>query len=66
MINFDTIKPSLQKDVISSFWTMMTELESQARNTDDAVLHVWVEGWYRQWNAMTGDNKQPAWMEKRA
>ncbi len=42
----------------------MTELETQANNTDDGVLKHQVEGWYRQWNRMTGDNKSPRWVSK--
>ena len=58
------IKRSMHHDIISSFWTMMTELETQANNTDDRVLKHQVEGWYRQWNRMTGDNKSPRWVSK--
>jgi hypothetical protein len=60
-IELNKIKPSMHKDVISSFWTMMTELESQAHNQNDRVLMVQVEGWFRQWNRMTGDSKRPRW-----
>ena len=59
-MNLNTIAKSLQPDVISSFWAMLQELRSQADGNDDRVLKVQVEGWYRQWNAMTGDNKTTA------
>lgn len=61
-MQLETIAPDLQPAVIASFWTMLRELEGHARDTNDAVLYVWVEGWYRQWNAMTGDDKAPAWL----
>lgn len=32
-----------------------------ADNNDDTVLKVQVEGWYKQWNRMTGDDKEPNW-----
>jgi acyl carrier protein len=60
-MNLNTITKSLQPDVISSFWTMLQELRSQADGNDDRVLKVQVEGWYRQWNTMTGDNKTVTW-----
>lgn len=56
-----TIAPELQEDALSSFWTMLQELESLTYKDKDPVLRLWVEGWYRQWNAMTGDDKQPRW-----
>lgn len=40
----------------------MRECESKADNDSDPVLKVWVEGWYRQWNRMTFDTKQPIWV----
>lgn len=61
-MQLDTIKRSLQPDVISSFWTMLQELQSQAENDNDVWLKVQVEGWYRQWNAITGDDSLPKWL----
>lgn len=55
------IKRSMHHDVITSFWTMLSELESKARSDNDAVLKHQVEGWYKQWNRMTGDDKRPSW-----
>ena len=60
-LELNTIKRSMQPDVISSFWTMLQELRSKADNEDDTLLKVQVEGWYRQWNRMTGDDKAPNW-----
>jgi hypothetical protein len=66
MTQLKTIAPAMQEDVIASFWTMMKECESDADTNKDAVLKVWVEGWFRQWNRMTGDDKQPAWVTRAA
>lgn len=55
------IKRSMHHDVITSFWTMLSELTSKARNDNDPVLQHQVEAWHKQWNRMTGDNKQPDW-----
>jgi acyl carrier protein len=60
-VQLTTIPKRMQPDVISSFWSMLGELRTQANNDDDRVLKVQVEGWYRQWNAMTGDNREPNW-----
>jgi acyl carrier protein len=60
-MNLTTIAESLQPDVISSFWTMLQECRTNADCNDDRVLRIQVEGWYRQWNAMTGDNKTVSW-----
>jgi len=60
-VELNKIKRSMHKDVIHSFWLMMTTIETQANNEKDAVLMHWVECWYKQWNRMTGDNKSPQW-----
>jgi acyl carrier protein len=62
-MNLNTIAESLQPDVISSFWTMLQECRSQADCNDDVLLKRQVECWYRQWNAMTGDNKAVSWSQ---
>ena len=61
-MNLITIKKSLQPMIISSFWTMLRECEGQAENNADWVLKHQVEGYYRQWNAVTGDEKAPRWV----
>lgn len=55
------IPKKMQADVISSYWTMLRELESKAEDSNDRILMVQVEGFYRLWNKMTGDNKSPRW-----
>ena len=58
----DTISKNLQQDVIASFWMMMQELRTHAENMNDPILKMQVEGWYRQWNEITGDTKVPDWV----
>ena len=60
-MNLETIKRSMQRDTLSSFWTMLSELTSKARDDNDPVLKHQVEAWHRQWNQLTGDNKLPDW-----
>ena len=55
-----TIAKEEQANMISSFWSMLRELESHAENNLDKHF---VEGYYRQWNRVTGDNKKPRWLE---
>ena len=62
-MQMEVIPTKMHADVIASYWTMMQELESKANNDDDRLLKVWVEGFYRQWNEMTGDNKHPIWVK---
>jgi len=61
MAQLEQIPRSMHKDVISSYWIMMSELMTQADNENDEVLKVLVEGFFRQWNRMTGDDKKPIW-----
>jgi hypothetical protein len=56
----ESIAKKLQKDFIGSFWSMLRELEEAAENNLDKHF---VEGYYRQWNAVTGDDKKPRWMK---
>ena len=55
-----TIAKEEQADMISSFWSMLRELEEHAENNLDKHF---VECYYRQWNRVTGDNKKPRWLE---
>lgn len=65
VINTETIAKSKQADFISSFWTMLQECETKADSGSEPVLKHWVEAWYKQWNDVTGDNKQPAWLSRK-
>jgi len=48
--------------MISSFWSMLRELESVADNAGcDVVLRHHVKCYYKQWNRITGDDKRPIW-----
>ncbi len=58
-MQLEHIEKRLQANVIASFWTMLQECESNVY--DDPVLKLWVEGWYKQWNEITGDNRKPRW-----
>lgn len=57
------IKPTKQQDIMDSFWTMMKECETNADNDEDRVLKIQVEGWYRQYNTVTGFDLKPRWMK---
>lgn len=58
---FKTIEAGLQEGVIGSFWQMLRQLESSADDKKNMLEKHFVEGWYAQWNEMTGDDKQPMW-----
>ena len=60
-MQLNTIAQEEQEDAISTFWTMLQECEGKANDVNDPVLRHWVDGWYRQWNRITGDNKAPRW-----
>lgn len=63
-VNHTTIAASMHQGIISSFWTMLRECEAKyiEHPSGNALLKVWVEGWYRQWNEMTNDDKAPQWV----
>jgi hypothetical protein len=61
MVQMTDIPKNMQEDTISSFWTMLQLLESDAHCNKDPVLKHWVSQWYQQWNEITGDNKKPRW-----
>ena len=69
------IAPAIQGDVIHVYWIMMNECvaayeakqhdyQKQGRDPKmaDPVLRIQIEGMYRLWNKMTGDDKQPKWL----
>lgn len=65
MVNLSSIAPSEQECFISSFWSMLKELEHQADSKEASViLRHEVTGYYKQWNRVTGDNKQPIWVTR--
>jgi hypothetical protein len=60
MPQLETIKKSEQPGMISSFWSMLQELESRAENALDKHL---VESYYSQWNRITGSEQSPRWVK---
>jgi len=64
-MQIEKIKPSLQPDIIGSFWSMLRTLESSVDEfgRDQSLLKHEVEAYYRQWNEMTGDSKRPWWVK---
>jgi len=51
-----------QEGVLSSFWTMLRELEQVAMERNDAVLKKWVQDWYTQWSRITKQKIEPMWV----
>lgn len=60
-VQMEKIAPAMQANVIHTYWVMMQELQSVAEDSNDCLLKNLVEGCYRQWNQMTGDNKKARW-----
>lgn len=54
------------ENLLASFWSMLRECESKADSNKDAVLRLQVEGYYRQWNHLTGQDHAPAWVRRAA
>lgn len=61
MNRMNKIPDAMHEAVIGSYWAMMRELEVQADNENDPILKHMVAGYYRQWNRMCDDNKEPVW-----
>jgi hypothetical protein len=58
-----------QKDLMDAFWFMLQECESRAesggRNGSRSLdLQHYVECYYRLWNSIMDDNKQPRWIRE--
>ena len=64
-LELNKIKRSMHADVIASFWLMMQTVETLADNADDVTLKAQVEGFFKQWNRMTGDDKKPRWVSRK-
>jgi hypothetical protein len=64
-VDLDTIviPKGEHKDLMASFWTMLQENAGRAADSGDAVLRLWVEGWFKQWNRITGNNQSPPWVQ---
>lgn len=61
MNQMNKIPDAMHKDIIGSFWIMLRELEVIADNNDDKLMKFLVAVYYRQWNEMCEDNKEPVW-----
>lgn len=53
-----------QTSVMESFWAMMMALESEADVEGKPLEKHFVEAYFRQWNEVMKDNKQPAWIRR--
>ena len=58
------IPKSEQANIMASFWSMLRELESQADDKNRELEKHQVEGYYRQWNKIMDDNKEPYWVTR--
>ena len=61
MANLTSIPKNEQENVLASFWLMLRECENSADNDNNPVLKHQVEGLYKQWNRITGQEHVPAW-----
>ena len=61
-----TLNEDQQTEVMASFWAMMMQLETQADNTESRFDQHFVEGYFRQWNSIMNDTKEPAWVRRAA
>lgn len=57
----DTVNISDFEDFKHAFWVMLKECESQADSTNSGLLRHQVEGWFRLWGRLSGDEQLPAW-----
>jgi hypothetical protein len=64
MNNLNNIPKDMQEDFIASFWAMLRECETTADNNNDPILKHMVSGYYRQWNKVADDNKEPCWISR--
>jgi len=61
-MNLSKIPENEQEGVLGTFWAMLKELESIAySNEKDVILRHEVSAYYKQWNRITGDSKEPIW-----
>lgn len=50
--------------VMSSFWAMMKQLETQADNSNNAFEKHTVESYFEQWNELMTDTAEPSWVHR--
>ena len=61
---YEMIASRLQAGALAAFWNMIGECEVPADSNCDRLLQFQVEGWYKLWNEMTGDQHQPRWIKR--
>lgn len=64
MINLTKIPKNEQEGMLSSFWMMLGDLEIHADNSKNPLDMHTVSEMYKQWNRITGDNKEPIWISR--
>lgn len=64
MINLTKIPKNEQEGMLSSFWMMLGDLENHADNSKNLLDMHTVSEMYKQWNRITGDNKEPVWISR--
>lgn len=59
-------EPLQDSHVMGSFWSMLKTCESHADEPGPGKVleRQMVEGWFVQWNALTGQNHTPAWKRR--
>lgn len=62
MEQYTSIPKAEQANILSAYWMMMRELEEQAYDSKRVLDRLQVEGFYRLWNRVSGENKKPRWM----
>ncbi len=65
MVNLETIPEEEQRDFLATFWVLLGECEALADNSKDAYLERQVEGAFKQWNRVTGQNHEPRWKTRK-
>lgn len=63
-MQLETIPKKEHANMISVYWQLMRSMESLAQDTNNPLDKLTVEASYRLWNRVTGDTKQPVWMNK--
>lgn len=63
-MQLETIPKKEHANMISVYWQLMRSMESQAQESNCPLDKLTVEGSYRLWNRVTGDDKKPVWLDK--
>lgn len=66
VVNLTSIPKDEQECLLSSFWSMLGDLEHLADSKEASIiLRHDVGQYYQQWNRVTGDNKKPIWERRK-